>query len=99
LIFRKQNLTLKTLSLRVWQKANMDRDNLDDLTFPNADPIDSGDEGEFMSAAEIHYNNNGYVMKTIVAMAMGLKQEDEPTAILVDTTKDPWLTKVPKKTW
>jgi hypothetical protein len=37
-------------------------------------------------------------MKTIVAMAMGLKKEDEQ-ATLVDTTKDPWLTKVPKKTW
>jgi hypothetical protein len=68
----------------------MDRDNLDNSTFPDADPIDSG---------EIHYNNNGYAIKTIVAMAMGLKKEDEPTAILVITTKDPWLTKVPKKTW
>jgi hypothetical protein len=47
----------------------------------------------------MHYNNNGYAMKTIVAKEMGLKKEDEDTAIRVDTTKDPWLTKVPKKTW
>jgi hypothetical protein len=77
----------------------MDRDGLDDCNFPDTDPINSDNDAEDISAAETHYNNNGNDMKTIVAMAMGLKKEDEETTMLVNTTKDPWLTKVPKKTW
>jgi hypothetical protein len=49
-----------------------------------------------MMQREMHYYNNGYAMKTIVAMAMGLKKEDEDM-MHVNTTKDPWLTKVTPK--
>jgi hypothetical protein len=73
-------------------------DDLDDSNFPDTDPMDSDDDEEDISAAEMHCNNNCYAMETIVVMAMGLKTEDEDM-LLVDMTKDPWLTKVHKMTW
>jgi hypothetical protein len=46
----------------------MNRDDLDDSNFPDANPINSDNDAEDISAAEMHYNSNGYTMKTILAI-------------------------------
>jgi hypothetical protein len=68
--------------------------------FPDADPpSDTEDDcGDKLSATETYYNNNGNYMKAIITMAMGLKKEKEDDAP-IDFAKEPWATKVPKKTW
>jgi hypothetical protein len=72
----------------------------DGSSFPNADPPSESEDDlvDKQMAAETYYNNNGNNMKKIITMAIGLKKENMDDA-LVDVIKEPWATKVPKKTW
>jgi hypothetical protein len=69
-------------------------------SFPDADPPSEpeDDPGDKRTVAETYFNNNGNNMKKIIAMATGLNKENTDVA-LVDVSKEPWATKVPKKTW
>ena len=54
------------------------------------------DEGTKLSAAEEHYNVNGYGVKTIVAMSIGLLNDDN-SGPLVAVGNPPWSTLAKKE--
>jgi hypothetical protein len=69
-----------------------------DDTFPDVDYHSSNEEEEVgkLTAAETHYNVNGYGIKAIVAMSIGLQNLDN-NGPLVELTKPPWSTLAKKE--
>jgi hypothetical protein len=66
--------------------------------FPDVDYVSSNEEEEEakLCPAESHYNDNGYGIKAVVAMSIGLLNVDN-TGPLVDLTKPPWTTLAKKE--
>jgi hypothetical protein len=65
-------------------------------SYIDVDTENEEDEAK-LSAAELHYNKNGYAVKTVVAMAIGLPN-DAGDGPLIDVMLPPWSTLAKKST-